>query len=132
MQPVSLVLWGRLAHKAYYLRRSWLPQYQSRPSQRLLPHQEHQRWRRADPERTKGAPITGLPSSALDLPAATAGALGGVKAAEKDETDTVEAKIGEDSKLYVPTYPTAPTIPVALNQLASTATEVAGLVTDFN
>lgn len=32
--------------------------------------------------------------------------LGGIKAAEKAETDTVEAKIdGESGKLYVPTYP---------------------------
>ena len=57
----------------------------------------------------------------------------------KTETDTVEAKIGEDHKLYVPPYtlPTAAAdalggVLLAANQTASTATELAGLVTDFN
>ncbi len=36
---------------------------------------------------------------------ATQYAYGGVKAATKSDTDTVEAKIGTDGKLYVPTYP---------------------------
>ena len=60
-------------------------------------------------------------------------------AAEKSESDTVEAKIGEDHKLYVPPY----TLPAAeagtlggvlltANQAASTATELSGLVTEFN
>ena len=34
--------------------------------------------------------------------------------------------------LYVPTYPSVPTIPKAANQADSVATEVAALVTDFN
>lgn len=37
---------------------------------------------------------------------AQASICGGVKADKKSDTDTVPAKIGEDGKLYVPTYPT--------------------------
>ena len=55
-----------------------------------------------------------------------------MKAATKGVGDTVEAKIGSDSKLYVPTYPVVPEIPTAANQADSEATTVAGLVTDFN
>ena len=52
--------------------------------------------------------------------AATATALGGVKAAAKGEGDTVEAKIDSTtSKLYVPTYPTVP---------EEATTETAGIV----
>ena len=75
----------------------------------------------------EGASVTGLPSSSLT--AATANTLGGIKAAAKTESDTVPAKIGPDGNVYVPTYPS---VPVTANQLASTATELAGLVTDFN
>jgi len=78
----------------------------------------------------EGATVTGLPF--YTLPAATDAALGGVIAEAKAETDTVPARIGEDGKLYVPTYPTVPYVPVAALQADSTATEVAGLVADFN
>ena len=50
----------------------------------------------------------------------------------KGAGDTVVAKIGSDRKLYVPTYPVVREIPVAANQADSTATDAAGLVTDFN
>lgn len=39
------------------------------------------------------------------LPQATETNLGGVKASPKTDNDTVEARIGADGKLYVPTYP---------------------------
>jgi hypothetical protein len=78
----------------------------------------------------EGASVTGLPSSGLT--AATETTLGGIKAATKTETDTVPAKIGEDGKLYVPSYPVISEIPVAENQADSTASDVAGLLTDFN
>ena len=85
----------------------------------------------------EGASVTGLPAATAS--AATEETLGGVLAAEKSESDTVEAKIGEDHKLYVPPY----TLPAAeagtlggvlltANQAASTATELAGLVTELN
>ena len=77
----------------------------------------------------EGASVTGLTSTAA---AASAAALGGVKAAAKEETDTVPVKIGEDGILYVPTYPVVPEITAAANQVDSTATDAAGLVTDFN
>ena len=64
------------------------------------------------------ASVTGLPS----ITVATENAIGGVKAATKSETDNVPAKIGEDGKLYVPTYPTIPEIPVAANQAESVET----------
>lgn len=40
------------------------------------------------------------------LTSATSEKLGGIKANAKSSTDTVPAKIGDDDKLYVPTYPT--------------------------
>ena len=78
----------------------------------------------------EGASVTGLPSS--QVPAATETTLGGVKATAKTETDTVAAKIGTDGNLYVPTYPTVPEVPVAANQAASTAEDIAALLADFN
>ena len=85
----------------------------------------------------EGASVTGLPSAAVA--AATEEALGGVLAAAKAETDTLEAKIGEDHKLYVSPYtlPAAEAaalggVLLAANQAASTATELSGLVTEFN
>ena len=77
----------------------------------------------------EGASVTGLTSTAA--PASEA-ALGGVKAAAKTETDTVPAKIGSDGILYVPTYPSVPEPSIAENQVASTAEDVAGLLSDFN
>lgn len=47
----------------------------------------------------EGASVTGL--SADPLLVATEETLGGVKAAAAGEDDTIEVKIGEDSKLYV-------------------------------
>ena len=65
----------------------------------------------------QGATVTGLTETAA---AASAAALGGIKAATKGAGDTVECKIdGTSSKLYVPTYPVLP--------VAATA-ETAGLV----
>ena len=85
----------------------------------------------------EGASVTGLPPATVS--AATEETLGGVIAAAKSETDTVEAKIGEDRKLYVPPYtlPAAEAaalggVLIAANQAASTATELSGLVTEFN
>jgi biopolymer transport protein ExbD len=69
---------------------------------------------------------------------ATEETLGGVKAAAAGEDDTVEVKIGEDGKLYAPTYPTDATESVsglvkkAANQADSIAEDTATLVTDFN
>lgn len=76
-----------------------------------------------------GATVTGIVANTSP---ASAEALGGVKAGEKGAGDTVEVKIGEDAKLYVPTYPVVEEIPVAEHQADSVATDVAGLVTDFN
>jgi len=65
----------------------------------------------------EGATVTGLTETAA---AASAAALGGIKAATKGAGDTVECKIdGTSSKLYVPAYPVLP--------VAATA-ETAGLV----
>lgn len=82
------------------------------------------------------ATVTGL--SANPLLMATEETLGGVKAAAAGESDTVEVKIGEDGKLYVPAYPTDATeqaaglVKMAANQADSTAEDTATLVTDFN
>jgi hypothetical protein len=85
----------------------------------------------------EGASVTGLPPATVSV--ATEETLGGVLAAVKTETDTVEAKIGEDRKLYIPPYtlPAADAdtlggVLLATNQAVSTATELAGLVTEFN
>lgn len=84
----------------------------------------------------EGASVTGL--SADPLLVATEETLGGVKAAAADEGDTVEIKIGEDGKLYAPTYPTDATesvsglVKAAANQADSIAEDTATLVTDFN
>lgn len=84
----------------------------------------------------EGASVTGL--SADPLLVATEEALGGVMAAAADEGDTVEIKIGEDGKLYAPTYPTDATesvsglVKMAANQADSIAEDTATLVTDFN
>ena len=88
----------------------------------------------------EGAVVTGLTATAA--PAST-DALGGVKAAAKAETDTVEVKIGEDAKLYVPAYPEEYTLPaaaagalggvqLAANQPDSTASTIAALNLEFN
>ncbi|XOQ48253.1 MAG: Head fiber protein [Eubacteriales bacterium] len=84
----------------------------------------------------EGASVTGL--SADPLLVATEETLGGVKAAAAGEGDTVEIKIGEDGKLYAPTYPTDATesvsglVKMAANQADSIAEDTATLVTDFN
>jgi hypothetical protein len=84
----------------------------------------------------EGASVTGL--SADPLLVATEETLGGVKAAAAGEDDTVEVKIGEDGKLYAPTYPTDATesvsglVKMAANQADSIAEDTATLVTDFN
>jgi hypothetical protein len=84
----------------------------------------------------EGASVTGL--SADPLLVATEETLGGVKAAAADEGDTVEIKIGEDGKLYAPTYPTDATesvsglVKMAAYQADSIAEDTATLVTDFN
>jgi len=77
----------------------------------------------------EGATVTGI--AATTAPASEA-ALGGIKAAAKSSGDTVEVKIGEDAKLYVPAYPDVLETPVAENQAASTAENLEGLVADFN
>lgn len=88
----------------------------------------------------EGATVEGLTATAA---AASADALGGIKAAERGVGDTVEAKIGEDAKLYVPAYPedyvlpaaTADTlggVQLAANQVDSAASTIAGLNIEFN
>ena len=88
----------------------------------------------------EGATVEGLTATAA---AASADALGGIKAAERGVGDTVEAKIGEDAKLYVPAYPedyvlpaaTADTlggVKLAANQVDSAASTIAGLNIEFN
>ena len=87
-----------------------------------------------------GATVEGLTATAAP---ASATALGGVKAAAKAVTDTVEAKIGEDAKLYVPAYPEDYVLPsatadalggvkLAANQVDSTASTIAALNIEFN
>jgi hypothetical protein len=84
----------------------------------------------------EGASVTGL--SADPLLVATEETLGGVKAAAAGEDDTVEVKIGEDGKLYAPTYPTDATesvsglVKMAAYQADSIAEDTSTLVTDFN
>lgn len=84
----------------------------------------------------EGASVTGL--SADPLLVATEETLGGVKAAAAGDDDTVEVKIGEDGKLYAPTYPTDATesvsglVKMAAYQADSIAEDTATLVTDFN
>ena len=70
-------------------------------------------------------------ASVTGLPVASASKTGGVKASAKSAGDTVEAKVGTDGKLYVPTYPVVPTFPIAANQVASTE-ETYPTVTEFN
>ena len=88
----------------------------------------------------EGATVEGLTATAAP---ASADALGGIKAAERGVGDTVEAKIGEDAKLYVPAYPedyvlpaaTADTlggVKLAANQVDSAASTIAGLNIEFN
>ena len=87
-----------------------------------------------------GATVEGLTATAAP---ASADALGGVKAAAKAVTDTVEAKIGEDAKLYVPAYPEDYVLPsatadalggvkLAANQVDSAASTIAALNIEFN
>ena len=84
----------------------------------------------------EGASVTGLPADPLLV--ATGDTLGGVKPAAAGEDDTVEVKIGDDHKLYVPTYPTDATesisglVKAAAKQADSIAEDTATLVTDFN
>ena len=88
----------------------------------------------------EGATVEGLTATAAP---ASADALGGIKAAEKGVGDTVEAKIGEDAKLYVPAYPEDYVLPaaaaetlggvqLAANQVDSVASTIAGLNVEFN
>lgn len=79
----------------------------------------------------EGAEVIGLSSSSEITPASKT-KLGGIKANSKAETDTVEVKIGSDQKLYVPTYPAIPDLPIAENQILSVAEDIEGLVADFN
>ena len=79
----------------------------------------------------EGATVVGL-SPSSEITAATKTKLGGIKADSKTETDTVAVKIGTDAKLYVPTYPELPNLPVAENQALSTAEDIETLVIDFN
>lgn len=76
--------------------------------------------------------LLGIAESAYVLPAAVEATLGGVKAAAKTASDTVPCVIGDDHKLYVPTYPVVPEQPVAAAQADSTAATIAALKDDFN
>lgn len=73
----------------------------------------------------EGATVTGLTETAA---AASASALGGIKAATKGAGDTVECKIdGTSSKLYVPAYPTTATTATAgLVKQSANVAEAAG------
>ena len=88
----------------------------------------------------EGATVEGLTATAAP---ASATALGGIKAAAKAVTDIVEAKIGEDAKLYVPAYPEDYVLPsatadalggvkLAANQVDSAASTIAALNIEFN
>jgi|BioPla2DNA2_1021312.scaffolds.fasta_scaffold10397_9 hypothetical protein len=77
-----------------------------------------------------GATVTGL--AANPLLAATDSTLGGIKAATKEETDTILVKIGTDDNLYVPTYPVVPDIPVVEYMADSVAEDLPTLLADFN
>lgn len=77
-----------------------------------------------------GAKVTGLPEGKpYQLPAASASALGGVKAAAKGSGDTVPVKTDGSGNLFVPSYPV---FPAAANQADSTASEISALTADFN
>lgn len=81
----------------------------------------------------EGASVTGLPDGeTYTLPVASASALGGVKAEAKGSGDTVPVKVDDAGNLYVPTYPSVPTVPQAANQADSVAEDVTTLVSDFN
>ena len=80
---------------------------------------------------TENATVTGLVDVA-QLKKPTATQFGGVKAAPAGEGDTVEVKVASTGKLYVPTYPVVPEIPVAANIPASEATTLELLLADFN
>lgn len=70
-------------------------------------------WKNAeDIEYLKEHGVGGGDSEDYKLPQATETNLGGVKASPKTDNDTVEAKIGADGKLYVPTYQEQNEIPV--------------------
>ena len=83
----------------------------------------------------EGASVTGLTPTATP---ASEMALGGVKASPAGGGDTVEVKIGENAKLYVPVYPTDATesvsglVKVSAHQADSIAEDTATLVADFN
>lgn len=75
----------------------------------------------------EGAVVEGLDGATV-AKAATAAALGGIKAATKGAGDTVEAKIdAATSKLYVPTYPTVPKA-----DLVADATDAEDVITQLN
>lgn len=77
-----------------------------------------------------GATVMGLATN--PLLAATETDFGGIKAATKEETDTVPAKIGEDGNLYVPTYPVVPDVPVVEYMADSVAEDLPTMLADFN
>jgi len=95
-----------------------------------------------------GGKLTFLPDATVEgltqtAAAASADALGGIKAEAKDELYTVEVKIGADGKLYIPTYPEEYVLPAAAaetlggvkaaaNQSDSAATTIAELKSDLN
>ena len=78
----------------------------------------------------EGASVTGLPSASVSI--ATETTLGGIKAAAKTETDTVTVKVCPDGILFLPTFGAGSVPSIAENQTASTAEDIAGLLSDFN
>lgn len=74
----------------------------------------------------EGASVTGLP---FELRPADATALGGVKAVPATEEDVIPVRITESGFLVVPANIHMPGMG---NQPDSTASTIAGLVTDFN